>query len=117
MTKSKIVEIFKRLDDEKFSLLKHGVAFEFVLKDKDHNQYMHSGIGNGQDMTQLILYSIISLYTILEMNNAFTQEVSIESFCDNVKELAINAYKENLFHLDKIDNTDLGGTFDDRQDN
>lgn len=111
MTKSKIVEIFKRLDDEKFSLLKHGVAFEFVLKDKDHNQYMHSGIGNGQDMTQLILYSIISLYTILEKNNAFTQEVSIESFCDSVRESVIKAYKEDIFHLQEIDNTDLGGTF------
>lgn len=112
MTKSKIVEIFKRLDDEKFSLLKHGVAFEFVLKDKNSGQYMHTGIGDGQDMSQLILYSIVSLYTVLEKNNAFTQEVSIESFCDNVKELAIEAYKEDIFHLQKIDDTDLGGTFD-----
>lgn len=107
MTKSKIVEIFKRLDDEKFSLLKHGVAFEFILKDKNSDQYMHTGIGNGQDMSQLILYSIVSLYTILEKNDGFSQEVSIESFCDNVRELAVKAYKEDIFHLQEIDNTDL----------
>lgn len=112
MTKSKIVEIFKRLDDEKFSLLKHGVAFEFVLKDKNSGQYMHTGIGDGQDMSQLILYSIVSLYTILEKNDGFSHEVIIEAFCDSVRELAVKAYKEDMFHLQEIDNTDLGDAYD-----
>lgn len=112
MTKSKLVEIFKRLDDEKFSLLKHGVAFEFAIKDKNSGQYMHTGIGVGQDMSQLILYSIVSLYTTLKQIDGFSEEVSIEAFCDSVRELAIKAYKEDIFHLQRIDDTDLGGTFD-----
>ena len=113
MTKSKIVEIFKRLDDEKFSLIEHGVAFEFVLKDKansQYNQYMHTGIGDSQDMSQLILYSIVSLYTVLERNSAFKKDVSIEDFCEDIKRLAVKAYNEDLFNLQEIKNEDLGGT-------
>ena len=110
MTKSKIVEIFKRLDDEKFSLIEHGVAFEFVLKDKANSQYMHTGIGDSQDMSQLILYSIVSLYTVLERNGAFKKDVSIEDFCEDIKRLAVKAYNEDLFNLQEIKNEDLGGT-------
>lgn len=103
MTKSKFVEFFKRFDDEKFSLMQHGVAFDLTVRDRDHGIFMHTGIGDGADMSQMILFSICSLYTTLDQNGAFTHEVTIEEFADNIKELSINAYKEDIFHLKGLD--------------
>ena len=100
MTKSKIVEIFKRLDDEKFSLLQHNVAFEMIVKDRANEQYLHTGIGDGADMSQIILYSILSMYVTLKRNNGFTHPVTIEDFAENIKELAIKAYEEDLFQIE-----------------
>lgn len=109
MTKSKIVEIFKRLDDEKFSLLPRGVSFEMIIKDRDNNQFMHTGIGDGADVSQMVLYSIVSLYTTIERANAFTKPMTIESFCEDIKSKAIMAYKEDAFNLEQINDSDLGG--------
>lgn len=103
MTKSKFVEFFKRFDEEKFSLMQHGVAFDLIVRDRDHGTYMHTGIGDNADMSQMILFSILSLYTTLDQNKAFTKEVTIEAFADNIKELAIKAYKDDIFHLRGFD--------------
>ena len=110
MTKSKLVEIFKRLDDEKFTLLPRGISFEMIVKDREHGQFMHTGIGDGGDMSQMVLYAIVSLYTTVDRAKAFTKPTTIESFCEDIKDKAIKAYKEDAFNLEKINDSDLGGT-------
>ena len=102
MTKSKIVEIFKRLDDEKFSLLPRGVAFELVIRDKAAGQYMHTGIGDGLDMSLMSLYSLVSLYTALEKTGQLKDNISIEQFAESIKDQVIKAYHDNLFSMEEI---------------
>lgn len=110
MTKSKLVEIFKRLDDEKFSLLPRGVSFDMIIKDREHNQFMHTGVGDGADMSQMVVYSIVSLYTTIERAGAFTKPMTIENFAEDVKNKVIEAYHEDAFNLEQIKDSDLGGT-------
>ena len=101
MTKSKIVEIFKRLDDEKFTLLPRGVAFELVIRDKAAGQYMHTGIGDGLDMSLMSLYSLVSLYTTLERTGQLKDNISIEQFAESVKDQVIKAYHDNFFSMEE----------------
>ena len=102
MTKSKIVEIFKRLDDEKMSLLSRGIAFELVIRDKAAGQYMHTGIGDGLDMSLMCTYSLVSLYKSLENTGQLKAGATIEAFAESVKEQVINAYKKDLFNMEEI---------------
>ena len=101
MTKSKIVEIFKRLNDEKFTLLPRGVAFELVIRDKAAGQYMHTGIGDGLDMSLMSLYSLVSLYTALEKTGQLKDNISIEQFAESIKDQVIKAYHDNLFSMEE----------------
>lgn len=103
MTKSKIVEIFKRLDDEKFTLLPRGVAFELIIRDKDNGQYLHTGIGTGEDMSLLLFYSANSLYKTLKEGGGFTRPITIEEFAEDIKEKIIRSYNEDLFNTQLID--------------
>lgn len=108
MTKSKIVEIFKRLDDEKFTLLPRGVAFELVIRDKAAGQYMHTGIGDGLDMSLMSIYSIVSLYTTVKNSGQLKGDVSIEAFAESVKQQVIKAYNDNLFSMEDINGGVIG---------
>lgn len=102
MTKSKIVEIFKRLDDEKFTLLPRGIAFELVIRDKAADQYMHTGIGDGLDMSLMSIYSLVSLYTTVKDAEQLKGDVSIEAFAESVKNQVIKAYNDKIFNMEDI---------------
>lgn len=104
MTKSKITEIFKRFDDEKYNTFTHGVDFELIVHDREHGSYLHTGIGSGEDMSKMALYSLTSLY----ISSGAKEKVSIEQFAESVKSLLINAYNTDLFGIKVID----GGSAD-----
>ena len=100
MTKSKITEIFKRLDDEKFTLLQHGVGFDFILKDLKSTQFLHTGIGQAQDMVDMQIFSLVSMYMSFCRSGA---EASIDDFMDEIKKAAVKAYNSDAFNLGFID--------------
>lgn len=99
MTKSKMAEFFKRFDDEKFNTFKHGTDFELVVHDQAHGTYMHTGIGSGESMSKMCLFSLCSLYEM----GAEHDRATIEKFAESVKELLIKAYNEDIFELRRID--------------
>lgn len=97
MTKSKMAEFFKRFDDEKLNTYKHGVAFELVIHDLEHNSYMHTGIGTGENMSMMNLYGLCALYKY-----GAHKDVSIELFAESVKQSLIKVYNEDFFGIRKV---------------
>ena len=89
MTKSELTKIYNRLDKEKFELLDKGYAFDFMLVEKATNDFMHTGIGTGVDMTKLSLINLLNLY------QARRENVDIEQFAESVKQGIILYAKEN----------------------
>lgn len=101
MTKSKMVEFFKRFDDEKFHTYEHGTDFVFVIHDQEHNQFIHTGIGTGDSTSMMLLYSAISLYRAGQQDPK-AKRVSIEDYAESVKQGIIKAWTENVFDLEDI---------------
>ena len=95
MSKNELVRIFNNLDTDKFDLLEKGIAFELIIKDKSNSSYLHTGIGLGDDMSELCLYSLLGIY-----RSACT--VSIEDYAESVKEALIEAEKVDLFNMREI---------------
>jgi len=89
MTKSELTKIYNRLDKAKFELLDKGYAFDFMLVEKATNDFMHTGIGTGVDMTKLSLINLLNLYQARQEN------VDIEQFAESVKQGIILFAKEN----------------------
>lgn len=89
MTKSELTKIYNRLDKAKFELLDKGYAFDFMLVEKATNDFMHTGIGTGVDMTKLSLINLLNLY------QARNENVDIEQFAESVKQGIILFAKEN----------------------
>lgn len=89
MTKSELTKIYNRLDKAKFELLDKGYAFDFMLVEKATNDFMHTGIGTGVDMTKLSLINLLNLYQARQEN------VDIEQFAESVKQGIILYAKEN----------------------
>ncbi len=101
MTKSKIAEIFKRFDDEKFSTYEHGTDFELILHDQQHDSFIHTGIGTGDSMSKMVLYSILSLYKAGQQDPN-SKKVSVEDYAESVKEAIIRGWNENIFNMEDI---------------
>lgn len=99
MTKSKMTELFKRFDDEKYNTYSHGVDFELIVHDREHGSYLHTGIGSGEDISMMTLYSLTSLY----ISSGAKEKVGIEQFAESVKNLLINAYNTDIFGISKIE--------------
>lgn len=95
MTKKEAAEYFERFDRNKYKILDNHMAFEFIVKDKDSGNYAHTGIGFGSDMTEMCLFSLLSLYKS-------TCDVSIEQYAESVKRLLIQAYQDNLLRMEKL---------------
>ena len=92
MSKQELVKIYHKLDQEKFKLLEKGVAFNFIIRDKDG--YLNTGIGTGADMSMMNIYNLITLYM------AGAQEgTTIDQFAESVKETLIKAYNDNIFDI------------------
>lgn len=89
MTKSELTKIYNRLNKAKFELLDKGYAFDFMLVEKATNDFMHTGIGTGVDMTKLSLINLLNLYQARQEN------VDIEQFAESVKQGIILFAKEN----------------------
>lgn len=105
MTKSKMTEFFKRFDDEKYNTFSHGVDFELIVHDREHGSYLHTGIGSGEDMSLMALYSLTSLY----ISSGAKDKVSIEQFAESVKSLLINAYNTDIFGISQIEGGSQNG--------
>lgn len=87
--KGTVVDVLNKLDKEKFELLDKGYAFDFMLVEKATNDFMHTGIGTGVDMTKLSLINLLNLYQARQEN------VDIEQFAESVKQGIILFAKEN----------------------
>ena len=89
MTKSELTKIYDRLDKAKFDLLEKGYAFDFMVVDKKADDFMHTGIGAGIDMTKLSLINLLNLYQPKQ------EDVDIEQYAESVKQGIILFAKEN----------------------
>ena len=81
MTKNYFNNIADKLDEEKFSLLGSGIAFQLVIYDKNTDGHRMIGIGDGGDMSLLVLIALRNLYEVAKQNNATAEE-----FIDSVKD-------------------------------
>ena len=79
MTKSELTKIFTRLDKAKFDLLDKGYTFDFMLIDRN-NDYMHTGIGTGENMSRIALINLYDLFNVRT-----DKSVNIEQYAESVK--------------------------------
>lgn len=94
MTKTELVNTFYRLDKEKFKLLQKGVSFELIIH--ENGGYLHTGIGTGEDMSMMVLYSLLSLFQTGKSD-------SIEAFADSVRDGIIEAYTKDVFKIQEFE--------------
>ena len=78
MTKKEFKSIVKKLDNEKYSLMREQIAFDIVTKDMQTGKTRHVGIGESQDMCELALVSLADLYK-------GTNGVTVENFAESIK--------------------------------
>lgn len=95
MTKQELVNTFYKLDKGKFKLFEKGVAFELVIR--ENGGFLHTGIGTGNDMTMMVIYSLLGLYS----NR--TEDISIEQFADSVRDTLVRVFQDNVFDIENID--------------
>lgn len=91
--KQKFKEVVKWLDTTKFLILNKNIAFSMAIK-YSNGDYQCIGIGDGSDMSELILEQIYNLH------KSATREISSEDFVKSVCDNYVK-YKE---YRDKFDN-------------
>lgn len=90
MSKQELVGMYYKLDKAKFKLLDKGIAFHFIIKDKDG--YLNTGIGTGGDMSVMSLYNLLTLFYSAGASD-------IETYAESVKEGIIRAHNEGWFTI------------------
>ena len=96
MTKQELVNMYYKLDRDKFKLMEKGVAFNLVIT--ENGGFLHTGIGTGEDMSMINLYSLLSLYV-----SACKEGATIEGYAESVKQGIIKAYYDNMFDIEGND--------------
>ena len=89
MTKNQLSRIYNQLDDAKFELQKKGYAFDFKLVD-NFGDYMHCGIGTGEEMAKLALIELCDLFKART-----DKSVGIEAFVDSVRDRLLMFAEKN----------------------
>jgi len=94
MTKQEIVGYYDKLDRGKYSALDHGVTFQFVLRDRQSGNFLHTGIGTGEDMSALLIFELLNLYRTAAQKN-----VTIVEYAESIKETIIKASEDKTFEM------------------
>lgn len=93
MTKSELVKMYYKLDQEKFKLLEKGVSFQLIIE--EDGNFLQTGIGTGATMSLINVYGIISLY------KTATNGVTIEEFAESVKDATIQLNNQGWPSIEK----------------
>lgn len=94
MSKEQLVRMFYELDRDNEQIHRFGCAFQFIIKEKD--SFLCTGIGSGQDMSEMCLYQLLGLFKS-------SGAPSIEKYAESVKNLLIKAYNEKIYDMEPID--------------